>query len=243
MRRRNLFPLALTGLLALAASSPAAAAPIALGGVDARSEYTYNAGTDVGVYTFADTLTGEAGTVTTADLGGFIGGRITLELLLDTTGFDPTTDNMLDAQFIGTGGNEIVIWDATQTTTLLSFDVDFVDTVQFGIANGSSITIGENTVGGVDVTSRLTVTGGTRAGDVGGIGSPAALKLTLNRPQPAVTLANFQGYWGTSLITVGNGYAPLSASNWDLLIIPEPGTLLLVGLGVAALAGVRRSRS
>lgn len=240
--RRSISPWILAGI-AFSFAAAAEAAPIAIGGVDARSEYGYSAGPPLGVYSFADTATLEAGTVTTSDLSGMIGGRITLELMLDTTSFVPATGSVLDATFIGTGpGSEVVIWDSTQTTVLLSFDASFVEVTQIGFANGSRITMGDNTLASVGVSSLLTVTGGTRAGDVGGIGTAAALRLQLNRPIPALTPVNQAGYWSTPAITVGNGYAPLSASNWDLLIVPEPGTLLLLGAGLAGLAATLRRR-
>lgn len=238
--RRSISPWILAAFT-LSGATAANAAPIAIGGVDARSEYTYAAGPQLGIYTFADTATSEPGTVTTSDLSGFVGGRITLELMLDTTGFVPATGNVLDGKFVGTGpGSEVVIWDATQTTVLLSFDVSFLEVTQRAFSNGSRISIGDNVASSVGVTSLLTVTGGTRAGDVGGIGTPAALRLQLNRPNPALTTTNQNGYWSTPTVTVGNGYTPLSASNWDLLIVPEPGTLLLVGAGLGGFAALRR---
>lgn len=243
--RRRLHPLMLsvaaTAALALAASA-ASAAPVAIGGVDARSDYTYAAG--VGIYTFDDTATGEPGTVTTeSGIAGLIGGRITLEIMLDTTSFNPATDGVLNASFVGTGpGSEIMIWDSALATVLLSLDVGYIEVTQRAFSSGSRISIGNNVASDLGVTSYLTVTGGTRAGDVGGIGTPAVIKLLLNRPIPALTTGNEAGYFSLSPITVGNGYAPLSASNWDLLVIPEPATALLLGLAMAALAHGRRRR-
>jgi hypothetical protein len=238
--RRSPYPLTLAAVTALALAAPAGAAPVAIGGVDARSQYTYSAG--VGIYTFDDTATSLPGTVTTeSGIAGLIGGRITLEIKLDTASFNPATDGVLNARFIGTGpGSEIMIWDAALLTVLLSLDVDYIEVTQKAFGGGSSILVGLNLVEDLGVSSYLTVTGGTLAGDVGGIGTPAVIKLLLNRPQPALTTGNQAAYFSQSLITVGNGYAPTSASNWDLLIIPEPGTALLIGLGLVALAHGRR---
>jgi len=97
----------------------------------------------------------------------------------------------------------------------------------------------------IGVTSQLVVVGGTQAAAVGGIGSVASLKLLLNRPVPQIAVANLFTYWSTPTVTVGIGAnPPLSAVNWDLLIVPEPGVAALLAAGLTGLAigGRRRTR-
>ncbi len=133
-------------LLVVGWSGSATAAPIEIGGVDVQSQYTgfgRARPTPTPPPTRAcsrstNSINGsnpnpEPGTVTTeSQTLGLIGGRVEFEIMLDTSSFDPATGSLLDASFIGTGATpEIVIWDSTQTTVLLAFDVSFVDVAVF----------------------------------------------------------------------------------------------------------------
>lgn len=245
-------------LFVLGWSGSATALGIEISGVDIQSQYTgFNpVVSDSGVFTFNDTINGtnpnpEPGTVTTESQPlGLVGGRIDLEIMLDTTSFNPATGNLLGAPFIGTGvPNEIVIWDSTLNTVLLAFGVDFVDvtgvTPQYPpFLPDSIITLGENVLSGLGVSSRLVVQGGSVAAAVGGVGTQAVLQLTISNPDPQVTTTNMNGYLDDSFVVGIPGAPPTYGVNWEITIVPEPSTSLLVGgsLLVWAAAARRRSR-
>ncbi len=248
-------------LLVVGWSGSATAAPIEIGGVDVQSQYTgfvpvppdTDPPADAGVFTFYDSINGsnpnpEPGTVTTeSQTLGLIGGRVELEIMLDTSSFDPATGSLLDASFIGTGATpEIVIWDSTQTTVLLAFDVSFVDVAVFtpeipGLTD-SIITLGDSVPDSLGVLSSLSVVGGTLASAVGGEGTLAVLRLTISKPDPQVTVTNFVGYLDDSFAVGIPGDPPTLGVNWEITIVPEPGTFLLVCGSLAAFAALSRRR-
>ena len=232
--------LTLGAALVLAAG---AAQAVSLGGIDAQSQYTASDG----IFTFDDQLNGsnpspERGTVTTTDnpaLAALLGGRIDLEIMLDTTGFNPATDLITDASFIGTGpGAEVIIWDATETTVLLSLDVTFVDVTtalpsEFA-PPGGTIVVGNPVIDSVGTDSLLTVSGGSYAGAAGGIGTQAVLHINISDPVPTFDLADLFNYLASDF-TVGFDANPTSEIVWEIEFVPEPGTLLLLGMGLATL--------
>ncbi|MGI9643989.1 MAG: PEP-CTERM sorting domain-containing protein [Ilumatobacteraceae bacterium] len=233
------------GALLLAAPTLA----VSITGIDAQSQYD---GTS-GIFTFDDTLNGsnpnpEPGTVTTADnpaLAALVNGLIDLELELDTTGgFDPATDLFLDASFVGTGaGPEIVIWDSTGSTVLLAMDVSFVN-VTNGLPSefappAGQIVVGNPSITSVGTDSLITVVGGTMAAAAGGIGTNGVLHLNIANPVPSFDLADFNNWWSQDF-TVGFNANPTSAIVWEIEFVPEPGTAILLGSALAALAGLRR---
>ena len=57
--------------------------------------------------------------------------------------------------------------------------------------------------------------------------------------QSSITFWNFGGYWNTSF-TSGIPTPPAKEIIWNITIVPEPGTTLLLGLGVLALRLLRR---
>jgi len=238
-------------LFALGWSGSATALGIEISGVDIQSQYTgFNpVVADSGVFTFRDSVSAYRGTVTTESQPlGLVGGRIDLEIMLDTSSFNPATGNLLGAPFTGTGvPNEIVIWDSTETTALLTFGVDFVDvtgvTPQYPpFLPGSIITLGENVLNGLGVSSRLLVQGGSMAAAVGGVGTRAVLQLTISNPDPQVTTTNMNGYLDDSFTVGIPGTPPTYGVNWEITIVPEPGTLLLVGGSLVLWAALTRRR-
>lgn len=248
--------LLVAGGIALLGLAAGPAHAVSIGGTDAQSQYTGFSPVlpDSGIFTFDDTLNGsnpapEPGTVTTADgagLAGLIGGVIDLELMLDTSSFNPAAGGILDATFIGTGpAPEIVIWDATQTTVLLALDVVFVNATQalpdtFAPPRGS-LQLGNVQTSTFGVESELNVVGGTFAGAVGGIGTGATLQIFIADPLPSGIvfgdLLPTGDFWNDGF-TVGFDTNPSSSINWEINFVetvPEPGAALLIGLGLLAL--------
>jgi hypothetical protein len=260
--RSSIRTIALRPLLSMAVVllvAPLSAHAVAIGGVDAQSQYLgfTPVVADSGVFTFEDTLNGtnpapEPGTVTTADgagLAGLIGGAIDLEIMLDTGSFNPATDNILNATFIGTGaGPEIIIWDSpARNTVLLALDVDFVNVTQIlpsyppFIPCCGSFTIGQPELSTYGVESQLAVTGGTYAAAVGGIGTGATLQIFISDPVPTFDSTVTTTYLNDDF-TVGFNVNPSSEVTWELNFVPEPGTALLAAVGLAGLAMAGRSR-
>ncbi|MGH0035052.1 MAG: PEP-CTERM sorting domain-containing protein [Myxococcota bacterium] len=239
--------------------APSLAQAVAIGGVDAQSQYTGYTPVvgDSGVFTFEDTLNGtnpspEPGTVTTADapgLAGLIGGAIDLEIMLDTSGFNPAAGNLLDASFLGTGAApEIIIWDSpARNTVLLALDVDFVNVTQIlpafppFIPCCGSFTIGQPEVSSYGVQSQLQVVGGTFAAAAGGIGTGATLQIFISDPVPTLDNTNVNSFLNDDF-TVGFNVNPSSEVTWEINFVPEPGTTLLACSGLAGLAMAGRSR-
>ena len=255
--------LVLTVGLAVAAVNVASAAEIRIGGFDAETQYT-GAGTtsgSAGVLTFYDVVNGyndaEFGEVDSVDPSGspldaLLTGKIWFEAMLDTNGFDPATDNIRLAQFIGTGTNpELFILDpADNVSVLLSFDLNFIKVTQAfkkGIVGGPTgkILLGNPQAEQWGITSALSVAGGSLANLVGGVGTRATLEVMMaDLAPPIATEAALIGYFNDNF-TNGINPPPSPATTWNLTIVPEPSTAVLLGfalLGIVAAArrGVRR---
>jgi len=237
------------GIVAAGLLVGAPALSVSIAGLDAQSQYDATSG----IFTFDDTLNGtnpspEPGVVTTADnpaLAALVGGLIDLEIELDTSGgFNPAAGFVTDASFTGTGAPpEIVIWDATGTIVLLALDVSFVDVTnalpsEFSPPAGQ-VVVGNPTIGSLGNDSLITVVGGTFAGAIGGIGTQGVLHLNLANPVPSFDFADLNNWWSQDF-TVGFNANPTSAVVWEIEFVPEPGTAILLGSALAALAGLRR---
>jgi hypothetical protein len=126
--------------LALITAQAASAVPIHIGGIDAETQYNRpGAPASAGILTFDDADNGydasQPGRVTTSDIAALIGADANLEVALDTSAFDPVTDSVSDAQFIGTGAMpEITLMSGS--TVLLAFQVHLLD-VQQALHSGS----------------------------------------------------------------------------------------------------------
>ena len=265
---------ALAGLgCALCAGTAQAA--VHIGGVDVQSEYTSptsGVGTP-GLLTFSDAFNSgnnpEPGVVTSSDLVGFnligVNARAFFDVILsplrenDVTPFDPATDNINLASFAGAAPTAFTIFQPQSNTgpgqnvpvdILLTFSVSFIDVTN---ARGASIIPGVDPDGQIkfgnpeenDVTSLLTVTGGSLANLVGGIGSTARLEVLVVTPNPAIpNNAALSGYFANNW-TGGSAAQPVSATTWNLTIIPipEPSTATLIGGALVGLAALRRRRA
>jgi hypothetical protein len=240
--------------LALVTAHAASAVPIHIGGTDAETQYNRpGAPASAGILTFDDADNGydasQPGRVTTSDIAALIGADANLEVALDTSAFDPVTDSVSDAQFIGTGAMpEITLMSGS--TVLLAFQVHLLD-VQQALHSGSvlgrpdgKIALGNPQLDQFGIASNLTVAGGTLNLLVGGVGTRAVMELLMSSLSPKMTLALRDAGYLNLNFTNGVGTSQES-STWNITIVPEPSTAVLLGfalLGVVAAArrGARR---
>ncbi len=258
------------GLLAAAllVAAPTAALEIHIGGIDANSQYT---GFDTllsppsplaaGVLTFDDqfnqTNTPELGRVTSYDLPalnliqGLNQAKVTFEAILGPThqqggSFDPATDNVKQAIFLGTPGADFTILDPIDNmTTLLAFELNFIEVTGAtkavtGVDPDGSILLGDPTA--TATTSKLVLVGGTLAHLVGGIGTPARLEILMGTLTPPILVrGDFTGYLNVNFLS-GVGDPPVATTVWNLTIIPEPSTAALLGFSLLGILTVARRR-
>lgn len=225
----------------LLTSSAAFAATIAIGGTDDETQYTAS----IGILSFDD-ATNSPGLVTTSDVAGLIGAEINLELMLDTSSFDPVTGDVRDAVFIGTGpGAEITI--VSGEMVLLALDVDFVQVTSAPHSEGNlgkpvgKITLGNPLIEEYGDTSALTVAGGTLSELFGGVGEPAVLHVFMTSLAPAMTKdLRDSGYLALDFTNGVGGAAESTTWNITVGAIPEPGTAVLLGFALLGLAAARR---
>lgn len=246
------------GLVAMLSclGTSAGATPVTLGGVDLLSSYTAPSGPNPGILTFQDTpttpgLVDDAGGITGLDVGD----NVWFEAALSdfrcngTTPFNAATNDIKQACFISSGTPAFRITEAGTGILLLQLDLvkmkvgrevadNTIPTDTDGFINFGDFTAGSN-------QSVLTVTGGSLAAAVGGIGSEAHLNIRMDTILPGlVTTSDPVGYFNSNF-TAGNGIASAQVV-WDLTIvpIPEPGTGALVAFALVALSlGRRRPRA
>jgi hypothetical protein len=258
------------GCALLAGSAQAA---VHIGGVDVQSEFTKPtavSGTP-GLFSFTDAFNSgnnpEPGVVTSSDLVGFnligVNARAFFDVILsplqenDVTPFNPATNDINLASFAGATPTAFTIFQPQSNTgagqnipvdILLTFSVSFIDVTN---ARQASIIPGVDPDGQIkfgnpepnDVTSLLTVTGGSLANLVGGVGTTARLEVLVVTPNPAIlTKADLSGYFANNW-TGGNAAQPVSATTWNLTIIPEPSTAALLGGALVALVAIARRRA
>ena len=239
-------------LVLIVALAPLGAAGISFSGTDVQSQFTsYSAGPVIdtpGLFTFNDTLdsanpTPTAGVVTAEDgVTGLAGGQIDLEMLLDPS-YD-ASGPIIGAPFtpfIGAGGNDILIWDASRSTVLLAFSVSFVNVRNAnGLGSSNLIAFGDPEGSETRINSELQVIGGSLAAAVGGTGSFATLDILLDPiPELSTGFGDFlAGYPGVLENSLSGGVV------WSITMTPEPGTGLLLGSALVALGvhGRRRRR-
>jgi hypothetical protein len=259
--------------LGCAVFAVSAEAAVHIGGVDVQSEFTKPtavSGTP-GLFTFTDAFNSgnnpEPGVVTSSDLVGFnligVNARAFFDVLLsplqenDVTPFNAATNDINLASFAGATPTAFTIFQPQSNTgpgqnipvdILLTFSVSFIDVTN---ARQASIIPGVDPDGQIkfgnpeenDVTSLLTVTGGSLANLVGGIGATAKLEVLVVTPNPSIlTKANLSGYFANNW-TGGNAAQPVSATTWNLTIIPEPSTAALLSGALVALVAIARRRA
>lgn len=259
--------------LACALCAGAAQASVHIGGVDVQSEFTKPTavtGTP-GLLSFNDTFNSgnnpEPGVVTSSDLVGFnllgVNARAFFDVILsplqenDVTPFNAATDNINLATFSGVTPTAFTIFEPQSTTgagqnvpvnILLTFSVSFIDVTNArqastipGVDPDGQIKLGNPEE--ADLTSLLTVTGGSLAGLVGGVGTTAKLEVLFVTPNPAIlTKADLNGYFAGNW-TGGSAAQPVSATTWNLTIIPEPSTAVLLGGALVGLVALARRRA
>ena len=258
---------ALSGLLAgvatLVASSAGAIGPILMGGVDAQSSYEgfLDGQPNAGVFTFFDAAvetTPLKGFMDTPPLGfpAFVNATIDLELIFDTSVCGPAACAIQNAEFKGANlGADMFIWPAAGgPIPLLALDVVRIEVVQASPNSGGVIALGSQVVNlgpTLFAKSELTILGGSEAAAIiaAAGGGKAILRIDIDKPKDksgsGIVIGDLfgTGNWFNDDFTVGlPSIAPVGGTNFDLVIVPEPGTAALFGLSLLGLALHRRRR-
>jgi hypothetical protein len=243
------FALALT----LIAANVAFAAEIRIGGIDVETQYTGFVGspTDAGVLTFNDQDNGYAdaapGLVTTSDISALLNADVNFEVALDTSSFNPASGDVRNAVYVGTADNMADIAILSGNTALLTFDVHFLATSQaahsgslLGRPDGR-IVLGSWLSEQFGVSSNLTVAGGTLNALVGGPGTPAVMEVLMSSLAPEMNRTLRDSGYLNSDFTNGVGTSAESTT-WNITIIPEPSTAVLLGFALLGVLAVARRR-
>jgi hypothetical protein len=255
---------AVVGVLGLLLAGAAhALSPVLIGGTDAQSSYEgyTDAQPNAGVFTFFDAIveaTPQKGFVDTPDPNflSFVNATVDLDIVFDTSVCNPAACGMTFASFKGANaGADLIFWpEAGGPIPLLALEIDFIDVVQASPASGGNFAMGgqvinENLFG----TSKLRIVGGSEAAAIIAFvgGNKAILRMDINKPKDntgdKIRTADLlsTGIWFNEDWTVGlPAIIPVGATNFDLVIVPEPGTAGLLGLSLVGLAlHARRRRS
>jgi hypothetical protein len=158
------------------------------------------------------------------------GNTLHLELQLDPsgetaftfgTGFDPTWPST---------SPELVILDALSTPLLTANLIDITVTGQSLVPGTAGLAQTSVTLGAVDLSTHLVLTGGTQAANFGGIGALGSLSVLLNAPSVDWTFGSVFDQDFTAQMNV----------QFQFHTVPEPRTALLIGLSLAGLLGWQR---
>ncbi len=234
---------------------------VLIGGTDAQSSYEgyTDAQPNAGVFTFFDAVveaTPQKGFVDTPDPNflSFVNAKVDLDIIFDTSVCNPAACGMTFASFKGANaGADLIFWPSGGgPIPLLMLEIDFIDVVQASPASGGNFAMGGQVVNpNLFGTSKLRVVGGSEAAAIIAYvgGNKAILRMDINKPkdntgtkiQTADLLST--GIWFNEDWTVGlPALIPVGATNFDLVIVPEPGTAALLGLSLVALALHARTR-
>ncbi|MCA9509255.1 MAG: hypothetical protein R3E88_06750 [Myxococcota bacterium] len=217
----------LAGAIGFAVPSAARAATIDIEATDASTGYDVSTGK---IETNADGL---AATVVQPNTGALFQGKLNWTLQLDTVE-SPVT---IGTRFVGGNASSADVWitDVTGTTVLLALEVNeiFVSNIVPGFAGSFATSLN---LGGIDPDvssgqSSVTITGGTLAGDFGGIGTDGLMFVLMDTP----TKNFFPG------AVFNSSFSAQSNTQFHFLPVPEPGAGLLIGSALLALA-VRERR-
>lgn len=215
-------------------ASSASASLIDIAGTDAVT------GFDAGTKVLSSASDGIPGTVVLPNTGTIFGADINFSIVMDGPEMFPVT---VGTRFIGANAGSADVWitDPVTFDVLLTIEVNeiFVSNFVFGPAGVFSTSMN---FGGIDPDvssgqSDVTITGGTLAGDYGGVGTDGLMFILLDTPTKAF------GFGGT---TFSSSFTAQTNTQFNFLPIPEPSTAVLLAGPLMGLGfwrrGVRRQR-